>query len=280
MTHAGARGFAFSNGRCCANRSSRQFSGKICEFNPAPISSLPNRLNSHDKESCRGCPASGRGFRENLLDEFDDPSRSVEFASLLGPITALWYRQLASTIYRNAFHAHRILDLGTGPGYLLDPLCRRYPNTSIVGIDRSRAMLDLARTTKRPADSEARIQFVQASFYALPFREHAFDLVTATGILHHADDLYLLFREVRRVLAPGGRFVACAFRRDVSPLVRMLAQGHSAWKRYCGSSLKGFYWVLRASWTKAEIEDAFSHAGFSSFVVQTGIARLATVALA
>lgn len=241
---------------------------------------MADRSNTEEMIKCRACPATGKQSRENLLSEFDKASRVVEFARVLGPLTAMWYRHHASTICRSAPSADRILDLGIGPGHLIGPLGRRYPKSSIVGIDKSRPMLNLASTAGRPDDLGSRVRFVQASFYALPFREQTFDLVTATGILHHVNDLELFFHEVRRVISPGGRFVACAFRRDVAPLVRMLARAHSAWMRYRGSSLEGFYWVLKASWTRREIENALHQAGFAGFVVWTKLARLRTIGFA
>jgi ubiquinone/menaquinone biosynthesis C-methylase UbiE len=41
----------------------------------------------------------------------------------------------------------------------------------------------------------------------LPFADHAFDLVTANMVLEHLLQPTRVFREVARVLAPGGRFV-------------------------------------------------------------------------
>jgi ubiquinone/menaquinone biosynthesis C-methylase UbiE len=42
---------------------------------------------------------------------------------------------------------------------------------------------------------------------ALPFRESSFDLITANMVVEHLDNPLLQFREVSRVLKPGGIFV-------------------------------------------------------------------------
>jgi SAM-dependent methyltransferase len=44
---------------------------------------------------------------------------------------------------------------------------------------------------------------------ALPFADGEFDLVIGHAVLHHIPDLDLAFREILRVLRPGGRFVFC-----------------------------------------------------------------------
>ena len=51
-------------------------------------------------------------------------------------------------------------------------------------------------------------QRVRADITSLPFRDGAFDVVTANMVLEHVKDPAQLFQEISRVLAPGGIFVA------------------------------------------------------------------------
>lgn len=217
--------------------------------------------------------------RENRLLEFDDPERSAAFARVFGPLNALWYWYLSCSIARRAGHATRVLDLGTGPGKLLNCLLRLYPSARVVGIDRSTSMLNIARESLRFVRDRSSAYLLRASFYQLPFQSGVFDLIIGTGILHHADMLPVLLLEVRRVIVPGGRFIAIAFRRDVSPTLRALARMHSALMRTFGSDLEGLHWVLRASWTKEEIEDALARAGFRTIDVHIGLVELRVLAI-
>jgi ubiquinone/menaquinone biosynthesis C-methylase UbiE len=213
-------------------------------------------------------------LRQQHLQDFQDEARSVEFAQVLGASTGRWYERQASIIEGHAPGVNRILDLGSGPGHLLPHLSRRYPSASIVGIDISPPMLRLAGARVRGSA----VMLLQASFYELPFDDASFDLVTGTGVLHHADDLRGLLREARRVLAPGGHFVAIGFRRDAPAWVGVLARMHSAWLGLTGSRLEGLFPVLRSSWTRTEVEQALSNSGFGRYSVATQFARLTAVA--
>lgn len=90
-----------------------------------------------------------------------------------------------------------MLDLGAGAGRLvaLDfrGHCRR-----IVGVDLDPRVLD------NPFLDEAHI----ASAHELPFPDASFDVVISVNVLEHIDDPVRLFAEVRRVLKPGGVFIA------------------------------------------------------------------------
>jgi ubiquinone/menaquinone biosynthesis C-methylase UbiE len=210
------------------------------------------------------------------LAPFADRSRSLAYRDQFVCWAPLWYAALARRIYRRAPVATSILDLGTGPGKLLAELAHRYRPAQLIGLDQSAAMLELARCI----GPDCSVRLVQASFDALPFRDNAFDLVTATAILHHADCLTAMFREVRRVLVPGGRFVALAFRRDPGGIVRALARRHSAAARRRGNGLEGLEAVIDASWTVDDLQEAWAAAGFRAGRVCAGILQLELVATA
>jgi ubiquinone/menaquinone biosynthesis C-methylase UbiE len=98
------------------------------------------------------------------------------------------------------------LDLccGTGAGLgLLRPLCRR----RVVGIDLSRGMLAVCRRQIADAPGAAPVELVRGNVLALPFGP-SFDVAVCFGALGHIlrRDEPRFFREVARVLRPGGRF--------------------------------------------------------------------------
>ena len=101
----------------------------------------------------------------------------------------------------------RVLDVGTGPGYLALAASRLVgAEGAAVGIDASPEMIDRARMLAREG---ARAEYRVASAESLPFEEGSFDVAVSRLVLHHLPgDLKLrALAEVRRVLRPGGRLL-------------------------------------------------------------------------
>lgn len=109
----------------------------------------------------------------------------------------------------------RILDIGTGPGWLLLELGRLLPELQQVGVDISPAMIATARQNLKREGRRMAIELTVAGAEALPFPANAFHAVVSTGSLHHWKDPITAFNEVHRVLKIGG----CALVYD---LVRRL----------------------------------------------------------
>ena len=111
---------------------------------------------------------------------------------------------LAGLVPRDAL----VLDLGTGTGGLL-PFFGRHLDR-VVAVDLSRGML--ARARERVHDSGVdSVDLVRADVETLPVAAGSVDGVVANMILHHLPDPPALFREMARVLRPGGRGVVVDF---------------------------------------------------------------------
>jgi ubiquinone/menaquinone biosynthesis C-methylase UbiE len=116
-----------------------------------------------------------------------------------------------------------ILDVGCGTGRLLRSAKDRFPGTTLDGVDAAAEMVRQAEVST-PAGSG--IQFHQGTAEALPFPDDRFDLVFSTMTFHHWSDQRRGISEIRRVLAPGGRwllgdFMATGLTRLIRRLFRM-----------------------------------------------------------
>ncbi len=101
-----------------------------------------------------------------------------------------------------------LLDVGTGPGRLLELFAERV-NTA-VGIDMSRDMLAIARANLEQ-NKRANCTVRQGDMYQLPFAAQGFDTVLVHQVLHYADDPARVVGEAARVLRPGGRLAIVDF---------------------------------------------------------------------
>jgi SAM-dependent methyltransferase len=91
-----------------------------------------------------------------------------------------------------------ILDLGCGDGQLTLRIAAT--GASVVGVDASPEMVAAARARGVVAEL--------ANAEALPFTRKEFDAVFSNAVLHWVRDQDAMLTQVRRVLKPGGRFVA------------------------------------------------------------------------
>ncbi len=95
-----------------------------------------------------------------------------------------------------------VLDVGTGPGDFPGRLRAGGHRGRIVGLDFSAGMVE------RASAEYPEVEFLQGDAAALPFPDATFDVVTARHMLYHVPDVAAALAEFRRVLKPGGRFLA------------------------------------------------------------------------
>jgi demethylmenaquinone methyltransferase/2-methoxy-6-polyprenyl-1,4-benzoquinol methylase len=131
----------------------------------------------------------------------------------------------------------RLLDLACGTG---DLVFSAAPDVKrAVGLDLTFRMIQLAvrrrargagphgaahlrqRKPAAPARSAHQaVALITGDMLALPFRDATFDVVTTGYGIRNVPDLDQALREIRRVLAPGGRLLSLDFNRPGNPVVR------------------------------------------------------------
>ena len=97
------------------------------------------------------------------------------------------------------------LDLACGTGDL-GLIFARAGAEKVVCIDFSEKMLNFARMKAERESVTKRVSFSRADALDLPFPDATFDSVATGFSLRNVDGIAELFREVQRVLKPGGRF--------------------------------------------------------------------------
>jgi SAM-dependent methyltransferase len=109
------------------------------------------------------------------------------------------------------------LDLSCGPGLFTRAMAGAAPGASVVGLDISKAMLEVAARRMSGYDN---VTLVRSDAQDLPFADERFDGINNAGALHIYDDPDAAFRGIFRVLRPGGVFVASTFAESANPVSR------------------------------------------------------------
>lgn len=97
----------------------------------------------------------------------------------------------------------RILETAAGTGIVTAALAAALPDAEIVATDLNQAMLDVAAARGLPA----RVSLQPADAQALPFADAGFDLLVCQFGAMFFPDRVTAYREARRVLRPGSRFL-------------------------------------------------------------------------
>jgi ubiquinone/menaquinone biosynthesis C-methylase UbiE len=108
-----------------------------------------------------------------------------------------------ATVAAEAVHAQapgRILEIGCGTGAFALRMVTENPDAEVVATDQSPRLVELTAARGVPAE--------QADAQDLPFDDASFDVIVAMWMLYHVPDLDRALSEARRVLQPGGLFVA------------------------------------------------------------------------
>lgn len=111
-------------------------------------------------------------------------------------------------------HGEAFLDVGCGPGRLVFAASRRVGAPGAAwGVDMSPEMVRLA--TRKAEKKYPYAEFTQATAQQLPFDDKYFDAITTAFVMHHLPGEWekrRAFREMHRVLRPGGRLVVVDFK--------------------------------------------------------------------
>ncbi|UCE79707.1 MAG: class I SAM-dependent methyltransferase [Nitrospiraceae bacterium] len=123
------------------------------------------------------------------------------------------------------FAGKKVLDVGSGNGYVLSKYARE--GAEVYGVDITRTAVDLCH--KRFELLGLRGNFSVTNAEVLPFKDNTFDCVCSMGVLHHTPDTGKAVSEIHRVLKRGGRLIVMFYNRNsvsykiLFPLKRILS---------------------------------------------------------
>ncbi|MGY2893509.1 class I SAM-dependent methyltransferase [Deinococcus sp. UYEF24] len=153
-----------------------------------------------------------------------------------------------------------LLDVGTGPGHFPGRLHAAGHRGRLVGADLSGGMVAAARA------SYGGVEFVEAGADTLPFPDASFDVLTARHMLYHVPNVPAALKEFRRVLKPGGRFLAvtnvAAYMPELWDAVAEAAERENALRPLAGTGrgvADAFSEINGAAWVRETFGDMQLH---------------------
>ena len=150
----------------------------------------------------------------------------------------------------------RVLEIGAGAAWFSAELSKLPKVVEVIATDAApqRLKQHAPKIFKMLKAHEAKITRMPADFRKLDFPNNHFDCVVCMGVLHRAVNVVHVLREVRRVLKPGGQFVA--IREPVRPLVKLESRG----KRSASPVASG---APALGYTLADYREFFALAGLA-----------------
>jgi ubiquinone/menaquinone biosynthesis C-methylase UbiE len=156
----------------------------------------------------------------------------------------------------------RMLDIGTGPGHIPLLVVDRVADCTVVAVDLSPAMLEIAGRRVASSAHQGRIELRLADAKALDLEDDSFDAVFSNTILHHFGDPRPFLREAARVLCPGGALlIRDLYRPDSDAAADRLVAAHAAGAGPVGQALLRA--SLCAAFTPAELRALADECGLA-----------------
>jgi ubiquinone/menaquinone biosynthesis C-methylase UbiE len=179
-----------------------------------------------------------------------------------------YYGQVAEEIV-SSFQSGEILDLGTGPGYLPIEIVRRAPDITIIGVDLSRKLIQMAQANAAKSGLSHQLRFEVGNSAGLRFDDGVFDMVISTGMLHSLKNPVAVLKEIYRVLKKGSE----AWIYDPANVTPYIDK--KKWKASLNIRERSFLWFFKllglhnpiAAYTREQVIPMIAATDFEAFEI-------------
>jgi ubiquinone/menaquinone biosynthesis C-methylase UbiE len=148
------------------------------------------------------------------MEGIDDTAVVIAFEKMNRTPPFILLRNTVVSKLRELKLTGTLVDLGCGSGRLLLKLAKSFPDLTLIGVDISKEILDVAEQNVKKQIKEKIIEFKLGDAIQLPFDDHSIETVVSSLSLHHWTEPEKALFEIYRILKPGGQCIIFDFRRD------------------------------------------------------------------
>ena len=164
-----------------------------------------------------------------------------------------------------------MVDIGCGPGYLIEVMAKSFPHLHLSGVDIAEEMTQQAARNLTSLGLGERVEFRQGDVQELPFEDNAVDFMVSTLSLHHWSQPGQALQEIHRVLKPRGQFLIFDLRRDARRFFYWLLRFAQTFVVPAAiRSVKEPTGSARAAYTPVEVEAFLPGTPFQHYKVKSG----------
>ncbi len=192
-------------------------------------------------ESLNNNKSAERKKSQLILGYFNSVARKYDMMNTLLSfgIHHIWKRTAIRMMGLN--NGDRVLDVCGGTGDLATLAAGAVsPVGHVTLYDFSSAMINAGRLKKNNLPIKNRVQYVQGDAQQIAFQDEIFDAAMVGFGIRNVIDMKKAFKEMYRVLKPGGKMMCLEFSQPVSPLFRLLYDYYSFYIiPFLGKSITG-----------------------------------------
>lgn len=190
-----------------------------------------NNKTGQEAPECQQINPYGKGGDKTsqVRDMFDNiaPAYDLMNRAMTMGVDKIWRRKAIGMLAE--YSPKKILDVATGTADLALELDRRLKPESITGIDLSEEMLAIGRKKVEKTGASDRITLEKADCLALPMADGTFNCVTVAYGVRNFADLLAGYKEMARVLKPGGRICVIELSTPRGKLTSPLYKAYTRW---------------------------------------------------
>jgi ubiquinone/menaquinone biosynthesis C-methylase UbiE/acyl carrier protein len=168
-----------------------------------------------------------------IIDSFTE-NKEAEVSRLRFQVELFYEKELE--VYRKAGlrDGMRIIDCGSGPGYLISNIARDLRECEATALEIDSFMVEHLRKNS-VRDGKTLYEVREASIYETGLPDGYFDFAISRLVIEHLEEPVKALQEVRRILKPGGRFVITSndftYHLITYPLIPELDEMYNAYIR-------------------------------------------------